>query len=366
MKLTDKQAEALSLYKEGYSQRDIAKKMGVHQRVVYQHLRAVKKKYAESTDPGYLVKGKSTLYGPDGEVKIEWVKTEKEKETAQQIEAAFRSALDDIKPLPKIKKPTKNTKGSITIYPMGDPHIGMYAWKKEAGEDFDCDIAEQDLVGAMDDLVSRSYPTEQAVIINLGDFFHADGIANQTTSGTPQDVDTRWPRVLEIGLKIMIRLISRALEKHKKVTVVNAIGNHDAHSSVFLSIALRLAYEKNDRVEVLDTVSGFHYFEFGDCFFGVHHGDKVKREALPGVMAADQPEAWGRTKHRYWFTGHIHHQTRVEVNGCIIESFRTLAGKDSWHYSKGYRSGRDMYSILFDEKYGETDRFRCDITRARR
>lgn len=268
-------------------------------------------------------------------------------------------------PLDKIIAPRTKMSDSITVYPMGDPHVGMYAWKKSTGEDFDCDIAERDLIAAMDDLVDRAHPTDTAAIIELGDFFHADSLFNQTTGGTPMDVDTRWPRVLEIGLKIMIRLIQRALEKHKRVKVIIAIGNHDTHSAIFLSIALRLAFEKNTRVEIFDTVNSFHYFEFGCNLFGVHHGDKVKKTNLPGVMAADQPEAWGRTTHRYWFTGHIHHVEAIEIIGTIVRSYRTLASKDEWTHNKGYRSGRDMHALTFHKLFGETDDYRCDIRKAR-
>ena len=115
----------------------------------------------------------------------------------------------------------------------------------------------------------------------------------------------------------------------------------------------------------MDTVNAFHYFEFGKNLIGVHHGHSVKKENLGKVMAADRPEAWGRTKYRYWLTGHIHHRTVLEDFNVIVESFRTLAGKDAWHTNQGYRAGRDMTSIIYHKEYGESDRHRCDILRAR-
>ncbi len=366
MNLTPKQQEVWNLHQDGVSTREIARRLNISRNAARTRLEGCRKKAMhDGADPGYFVTGKSTYYDSDGELKAQWIKTAKEKESLEQMQEAFRAAIEGIAPLNKIIAPNTRMGDSMTIYPMGDPHIGLYAWRKSTGEAFDCDIAEKDLLAAMDDLVDRAHPTATAAIINLGDFFHADSIANQTTAGTPQDVDTRWPRVLEIGLKIMIRLIQRALEKHKRVKVINAIGNHDTHSSIFLSIALRLAFEKNKRVEVLDTVNSFHYFEFGNNLFGVHHGDKVKKTDLPGLMASDQPEVWGRTTHRFWFTGHIHHETSTEIMGTIIRSYRTLSSNSEWSHNQGYRAGRDMYAITFHKEHGETDRYRCDILRAR-
>jgi hypothetical protein len=78
-------------------------------------------------------------------------------------------------------------------------------------------------------------------------------------------------------------------------------------------------------------------------------------------MAADRPEDWGATDYRVWFTGHIHHQTRKEFPGCVIESFRTLAARDYWHAWKGYRSGQSLSCITLHKEYGEITRSTVDI-----
>ena len=82
----------------------------------------------------------------------------------------------------------------------------------------------------------------------------------------------------------------------------------------------------------------------------------AKMDKLPGIMAADQALAWGRTKYRYWWTGHIHHQRLQEFPGASVESFRVLAPKDAWHHQRGYRAGRDMKAVILHKDYGETSR----------
>ena len=80
----------------------------------------------------------------------------------------------------------------MVAIPIGDPHIGMYAWSEEAGEDFDTDIARNDLLNASRSLFNASPDADRCLIANLGDFFHSDNQSNRTArSGAALDVDTR-------------------------------------------------------------------------------------------------------------------------------------------------------------------------------
>lgn len=316
---------------------------------------------------GYEVRGVSTLYNADGQVSQQWVKSRLRDDDALQ---AMREAIEEVaaeyrgtaKP---IRAPARSLEGLLSVYPLGDPHIGMYAWAAETGADFDANIAREDLLAAASRLVDVAPPSDRALILNLGDFFHADTLAQQTKSGHKLDVDTRWPRVLKIGCQLMVDLISLALRKHQKVEVINAIGNHDDHSSIMLSAFLEAWFHAEPRVLVHPTASKFHYVTHGRCLIGVTHGDTVKHQALGELMASDRPEEWGKTSHRYWYTGHIHHTSKTELRGVVVESFRTLAARDAWHTASGYRSGRDMYVIVLDAMHGEVERHRCDIRQVR-
>lgn len=293
---------------------------------------------------GYRLKGVSTLLDGNGNVAATWVKTAKETDDAAALLDAFELAVAGRK-LPAAKAPKAartHEKDLLTVYPMGDPHLGMLAWSAETGADFDIKIAEANLTAAVDRLVSLAPASEHALIVNLGDFFHADSSRGETTGGTRLDVDSRWAKVLRIGVAVQVRCIDRALEKHKTVRVINEIGNHDSHSSVMLSICLSHHYRNCKRVQIDTSPSPFHWLEFGKCLVGVTHGHSVKADRLPGIMAHDQAEAWGRTQHRFWYCGHVHHQSVKEYPGVIIETFRTLASRDAWHHGAGYRAGRSM------------------------
>jgi hypothetical protein len=105
------------------------------------------------------------------------------------------------------------------------------------------------------------------------------------------------------------------------------------------------------------------YHKFGVNLIGVTHGHTVKAKDLGEIMAVDCKDDWSNSEYRYWYCGHIHHDTKVEYRTCIVETFRTLAPKDAWHHGSGYRSGQDMKSITLHKDYGEEDRATVGIRR---
>jgi len=312
---------------------------------------------------GYLVKGTSTLYGDDGQVKQQWVKTQVDiTQRIEMIESAMACALDNYKGIPNIKPQKQFKKDMLTVYPFGDPHIGMYSFARETGADFDCNIAAASMCGAVDHLCSVTPQTETAIILSVGDTFHADTSDNKSlNSGHSFDVDTRWSRVLEIGVTIMIRCIERALQKHKTVIFKAMPGNHDKHTALMLAICINAYFRNNKRVIVDKEPAYYWYYQFGKVLLGSTHGDQCKMPDLPTIMADDRPEMWGKSLYRYWYTGHIHTKTVHEYRGVLCESFRTLAPRDAWHAAKGYGAGRDMNAIIHHAEYGEIERHRSDI-----
>jgi hypothetical protein len=52
----------------------------------------------------------------------------------------------------------------------------------------------------------------------------------------------------------------------------------------------------------------------------------------------------------------VHHQRVIEPAGVTIESFNTLAAKDAYAHSHGWRARRHMHCITLDAEYGEVAR----------
>lgn len=319
--------------------------------------------------PGYHLRGTSTLYRGDGSVAGQWVKTQIDKDhRLELLLEAIKAAAEPLRGgyTPQDRELADCHEDLLVVYPMGDPHVGMYAWAEEAGEDFDLEIAECDLLEAVDYLVSQVPPAKRAIVINVGDYFHADNMLNRTArSGHALDVDSRYAKVLRTGIRILRRIVEKALSRHEFVELVNVPGNHDDHSAIVLSQCLSLFYENDPRVRVRTEPVAYYYTRFGRNLIGATHGDKTKMSDLPSIMAFDRPEDWGQTDHRYWYTGHVHHESKKEYRGCMIESFRTLAARDAYHQSAGYRAGRDMKADVLHREWGRKSRVEVGILEIR-
>lgn len=314
----------------------------------------------------FTVKGVSTLYDADGVQKAQWVKTAVDQSKVEELVRAMVDAMtEEVKGKAPIIPPPKDSDADLlAVYPQGDPHFGMYAWAAEAGDDFDTDIAERITCSAIDRLVASAPNAETALVLPLGDLIHADSSTNRTpNSGATLDVDTRWPRVMQVALRCQIYVIKCALKKHKRVVVRIVKGNHDPHASFAIALALDAYFHNEPRVQVDLSPAAHWYFRFGKVLIGSTHGDTTKQKDLLGVMAADRAKDWGETEFRYWYCGHIHHIAKQEYPGVIVEYFRTLAPKDAWHAGQGYRSGREMVRIVHHKLEGETERQTCSIAR---
>lgn len=312
---------------------------------------------------GYVVKGVSTLYNKDGKLAAQWIKSSADDDRREQLLKEFAASLaESVKGLaPITPAPAESADDLLCVYPWGDPHFGMYAWWQDSGADFDLDIAERLTCGAVDRLVSSAPEGSTGLLLNLGDMFHADNQSNLTQSGHQLDVDGRWAKVQQVGLRAKIHCIKRMLERHKKVIVRINKGNHDGHSSYALALMLSCYFHNEPRVEVDLSPAACWYFLFGSVLLGSTHGDTIKGKDMGAVMAADMPKAWGASTHRHWFVGHVHHKDVKEYPGCTVEYVRTLAARDAWHQGQGYRAGRDMQLVVHHKEFGEIERHRCDV-----
>jgi len=278
------------------------------------------------------------------------------------MEETLSAFMEPLKGLAKpTKAPTKTSNELLTEYVLADLHAGMYAWAAEAGDDYDSNIASELACQATDRLVSASPNSANAVINNLGDFYHLDSSKNETAAGTRVDVDTRYRKVVNAGIRTLRHIVLSALKKHEHVRIRNTPGNHDTHSSLILDAAMTAYFENEPRVTVEDDPRAFWAYRFGSNLVGTSHGHAPKPKLLPGLLACDYPKWWAECEFKYCRHGHLHHCTADEEMGVIVEGFRTLAAKDAWHAGMGYRSGRDMKSIVLHDQFGEVERHTASL-----
>lgn len=362
--------EAVDALAEQGTKNGAARSLGLHRNTYVNRLkRAQELGYKPHDNTPYAVPPEHDLHGVsrledgEGNVRLRWVKTRRDEARRLRAMREIIANLGEKVPRTKPIKPPKSCYEKLaTLYPWGDPHLGLYSWAAETGDDFDLEIAERDLCAAMDYLVHRSPPSRRGILINLGDLFHAENMEGITTrSGHVLDMDTRFPRMIDVGVRTIRRCLERMLEKHEIVEIVNAPGNHDETLAFFLNTLFRNTYENEPRIIVHDEPTMRHYIQHGKCLIGIVHGHQTKDKDLPGIMAAEKPVEWGQTKFRYYYRGHHHHDTKQEYNGCVVEQFRTLAAGDAYAVGSGYLSGRDMKAIVMHEDAGEQTRFTCGI-----
>ena len=314
---------------------------------------------------GEYVTGRS-LYLEDGSGNKAWLKTRRKLETAEKEEAlkVFVEQLNSqVVQAKKTHKPSAKGKSKdlLPTIIIGDAHLGMRADATETrGRDFDSKIASAEILEAIDYLVDAAPAAEESMLINVGDFMHANSHKNTTANLTPLDVDTRIEKVMRIAADTMIHSITRMLEKHSKVSVVMARGNHDSDTAIAVAMILAYRYAKEPRVTILEP-HGFHtYTTFGKNLIAVTHGDKAPSRRLADVLP--RLSVWSKTSHRYWILGHFHSKLAEQFdNSVVIERFGTLAPSDSWHASKFYKSPSIMNQIVYRRSGGIAIRHEYEI-----
>jgi len=381
---TERHREAMQVWEEcGRNSARAAGVLGISQSTMRDYVSITKNTaaaagYSENWDAsrhvpeGEFVIGRS-IYTSDDEGNKAWLKTRRTMSEAAR-DKALQSFVDGLtkgvkpykpKAKPKTKKFDSNLLPTIVI---GDAHFGMRADARETkGRDYDTKMASQDMLAAVDYLVDLAPASEKCLLVNVGDFIHANGSSGTTFGGTKLDVDTRIEVVLETAAQTFLFAIDKLLAKHKSCVVVMARGNHDSDTAIALALILKFYYSKEPRVTILDPHGFFHTVQFGKNLLAVHHGDKVKAVKLGAILPKMLPEQWSETVYRKWLVGHIHHQNAIETdNGVFVEAFGTLAPPDSWHAGAGYGASSVMNQVVFHRDGGEVIRHVYQIRDSRK
>jgi hypothetical protein len=267
---------------------------------------------------GHEVAGVSTLFGSDGKVVGQWVKTRQAPSSGfDMLDAITRRIRADVPPVPRILPPAgvgPLAADRLNAFIWGDPHIGLLSHARETGQNFDLKIACDDLRRASDMLIARAPRAGHALFVDVGDLWHAESDKQVTPrGGNKLDVDGRKSKILEEGLATLEYMINGLLVSHETVTVAIVPGNHDPDMSVWTRVYLEGVYRNEPRLTILDNASTWIYHRFGQNLFGLNHGDKkVKPQELGEVMLADRPADTGECAHRTFFTGHVHHKNVQE------------------------------------------------------
>ena len=366
---TVRQLEFLEAIEKYGSNSKASVALGVGRRVVDKSITALRKKAAKQgyspehgmthlVPDGYIVKGVSTYYNNEGKLSGQWVKSSIDEEKQKEIQKAAIEALSE--DIPRMT-PIVLIKGThdhlCNVYVLTDSHVGMLAWKKEGGADWDLKIAEATLIGCFEQMILNSPRSKTCVISQLGDFLHYDSLSPVTpTNHHVLDADGRYGKMVKTAIRILRHVIDFALHHHEEVVVLMAEGNHDPASSVWLRAMFQALYENETRITVIDSELPYYIHQHGETMLAFHHGHLKKNDQLPILFAAQFPKVWGSTTKRYCHTGHRHHVEEREHSGMTVIQHATLAARDAYAARGGWISERQVTSITYSNKFGQVAR----------
>jgi len=356
---------------EGISQRQAASMLNITRGALRDRLKAVEKNaakrgYSPENDwshpvpDGHKIKGVSTFYDEDGKPIRQWVKSQTDEE--RQFEILVERLENATKNLPKFKPtkpPASADQNLLSLLTITDFHLGMYAWEDETGDDWDVEIAQSVFLNSIHDMIQASPKSGTAVLCQLGDFLHWDGILSVTpSSGHILDADTRYGKLVELSMLVMAQAITMMLKKFDKVVVISAEGNHDISGSIWLRKYIKHRFANEPRLEVIDNEFPYYAYLHGETMLAFHHGHKMKLAQLHKLFASEPRfrEMWGKANYTYIHTGHYHHERVIEDGGAIAEMHPTLSGRDAYAARGGWVSRRGAKIITYDKFDGEVAR----------
>ncbi len=275
-----------------------------------------------------------------------WLKRRLPKATQDALDIVFARFRDAAPKWPKVDR-DRAAKGEpfLALFGLFDVHFGKYCWADETGENYDLKIAESVFANAVEDLLAecKHRPISKFLLPFGHDFLHFDSRELATTRGTKQDVDGRFSKVLATAKVAAINAVEK-MAAVAPVQVELVSGNHDRSLSECLCHMLDARFHHTDRVVVNTSPKTRKYVRFGTTLLGLTHGDMVKADKLPGLMAAEAKRDWADTTCHEWVIGHGHRSQKWVTKdtdtqqGTVVRMLRALTKTDLWHYDSGFVS----------------------------
>lgn len=365
--LTEAQQAAIDAVQAHGSKKAAAKALGINIKTLYNRLELASRK--QDLDPAIADSMHAVNTGLIPA--LAWAKTKNPDGTSysvllkpnqdapETLAQRISEALDGIDAIPDIPAPVHPVSGLLTVYPLADVHIGMMAWGKETGEDYDTTIAADRVRSWVSRAVNASPASDVAVILGVGDLTHADDQLNMTPrSKHVLDVDTRHFKTLEMTIAALAYSVEYAAAKHSRVIVRILPGNHDLNTYMAVMFALAERYRDNPRIEVQKVPGEFWVMRHGKCLLAAHHGHGGKPERMVMYLADEHAAEWGQTRHRFLFTGHLHHLKAADIGGVQWMQLRAITAKDAYAAGNAYSARASLEAITFDADQGEIQRVR--------
>lgn len=280
----------------------------------------------------------------------------------EEVKRAIVKTINEYE-IPKFTPYYGNFNDICAVINLYDAHLSKLSYESETGEDSNTDIAISKFRKAFDELLTTAsaFKPELIVIPFGNDYLHENSANNTTKKGTPLDVSGNHYENFHKGLMLIRECIDKAAQV-SPVFVPVVIGNHDTAPTIYMATALNEIYKDSNNVEIDTKRTARKYLRFGKSLLGFTHGDNVKMENLPLLMAIENPKDFGEATERLILTGHIHHLVTKEFPGVTVRSLRSTNGADNWHHQNGYVGSKKSANVmLFEAEEGLKAEFAVNI-----
>jgi len=371
---TEFEQEIVRTAHKNESMRAAARELGVDPKTVTRAVERIKNKAAKKgyapeydmehpTPSGYGIKGVSSLYDDQGQLKLQWVKSAVDKMTQYELMQEAINGLKDELPIYSIPKPKLGSTARedlLNTYVLSDYHLGLVTHELlTRGEDWDTEKAEQVLYQWFTEAIESSPQAKQCLFIQLGDFMHIEN-ATGTTERSGHILDHDYP--LDILIRVAIRALHNVVhmlaQKYEHVHVMMVDGNHDEKAARWLQEMFLYSYQNTDHITVDATKTPYYKYVFGDNSIFAHHGHIRNVNQLVNALAGFYRGEYGATQRSYCHLGHYHHKKLVVEEGLImeVEQHRTLSPRDRYASSRALGSQRSSCVITYHREHGEVKR----------
>jgi hypothetical protein len=297
--------------------------------------------------------------------RADWERTKKLADEARHLDRFLLRRVEEIiaagnwappSQAPSIHLERRPTDTECTaVFGLTDAHVGAHAWAKETGHENNIEIVRERTLAVTKRLIERVASIRipsRWVLPSGSDNIHADNYDRKTTRGTVLDTDGSHAKMYLAACSLYEEVIALLLAV-APVEVVAMPGNHDRNTTVMLTHHIATRFRDEQFVKVGCEMEERAYRIYGKALVCFTHGDKIKDQKIPLVMAKEAQQAWGLSTSQTVFSGHWHTDMVNEFCGVRVIRMPTLALNDRWHQSEGYISNTKAISAyLIDHEEG--------------
>jgi hypothetical protein len=253
----------------------------------------------------------------------------------------------------------------LLVIDPADLHVGKLADPFDTRDTYNHEIAIERALEGIDGILQKAsgFPIEKILFVVGSDILHVDSKSNTTTSGTPQDVSQKWYRSYLMARDLYIRIVE-TLMLVADVHIQYNPDNHAYHSGFMLVDSLYCWFRESKNITWNIDMTHRKYYKYGNSLIGTSHGDSGKMEQLPLAMSLEAKDYWADCKYYYWYLEHIHHRQYYkfmagkDTQGVSIEFLRSASGTDSWHAQNIYANNfKAIEAFIHHKENGQIAKF---------